>query len=93
MKAKPIEVTVRPESIFSILNISEKEKEKKDGAEKGINIILPFLIYLKSGDCLVTATAKFHKIAHDLIQIEHIQNIGEHITDELVGKKIIKFPF
>lgn len=91
MKAKVSTVTIRPESIYNILSI--KEKERIEVAEKMLTIILPFLIYLKPGDSLVTSTAKFHKIGHDLIQIEHIQNIGEHITDELVGKKIIKFPF
>lgn len=84
---KTITNIIQPESLYKILNVKNLED-----AEKVLNTSLSFLLYLKIGDALVTATATFNKIDHDLIQIETCLD-PDFIADELLRKRIIKFPF
>ena len=79
---------VHPQEIFSILNISEKDF---DQANKVLKTGYDFLLYMRSGDCLETEYAKFHKIRSDLLQIETTIR-PDVISDSLVKRRIVKFP-
>lgn len=83
----PMTNVIQPESLYKILNVKNLEE-----AEKVLTVSYSFLLYLKKGDSLVTATATFNKIGEDLIQIDTKLN-PDFITDELIRKRIIKFPF
>jgi len=87
MSEKTVVNRIKPETLFNLLGIKDGHEEY----EKVLAVAYSFLLYMKEGDSLVTATAVFNKISHDLIQIESSLS-PEYITDELVGKRIIKFP-
>ena len=62
-----------------------------DEANRVLKTSLDFLIYMRPGDLLVTASAKFHKIGPDLIQID--PNVdAQTFMDSLHKRKVIKFP-
>lgn len=77
---------LQPKELFNLINVENKEE-----AERVLAVAYSFLLYLKVGEKLVTSTATFNKIGHDLIQIDSKVS-PELITSELVGKKIIKLP-
>lgn len=77
---------IQPNELFDMLNVKNRED-----AERVLSNTLYFLVYMRVGDKLSTATIDFTKVDTDLIQINYAID-ANIIADEMVKKRIIKLP-